>query len=135
MKLIRKIAIGTVLLALIFAFFSYKGTTVSARVEEVPVKTLGIRYSTTFNKEVIQEVFGKHAKEAIAIANCESSLDNRVKGDLFFSVGLFQIYTKVHTQYSVEQLTDPLYNTQVAYKIFQEKGWQPWSCAKRLGLL
>ena len=125
MKIKYKLAVyGTLLFFAVVTSFYFIPTKVGEiRVAVVVPKT---------NTQIIKEVFGKDGTRAIEIAKCESNLRAVARGDSGWSVGLFQIYTKVHTQYSAEQLTDPLYNTQVAYKIFQEKGWRPWSCAKRI---
>ena len=41
--------------------------------------------------------------------------------------GLWQI-NSVHG-YTEEQLSDPYTNTDVAYKIFQTRGWSAWTCS------
>jgi hypothetical protein len=44
------------------------------------------------------------------------------------SLGLFQINRMAHTQYSVAQLCDPVFNATVAYGLFVSAGrtWQDW---------
>lgn len=91
-----------------------------------------IQYSKEYNIQVIKEVFGKDAPEAIKIAFCESSHDNLAVGDGGWSGGLFQIYTKVHTEYTVAELKNPVLNAQVARRLFVEEGWRPWTCKKVL---
>jgi len=45
------------------------------------------------------------------------------------SVGLWQIYTKVHPHYTAQQLTDPQTNANEAYRVYSAAGgnFSPWS--------
>lgn len=43
-----------------------------------------------------------------------------------YSVGLWQINTRVHKVYSVQQLTDPLINAKEALRIFNLQGLRAW---------
>jgi hypothetical protein len=50
--------------------------------------------------------------------------------------GLFQI-NSVHAAKvggNLEKLKDPETNVKVAFQIWQEQGWRPWTTAKKLGL-
>jgi hypothetical protein len=71
---------------------------------------------------------------AAAIAIAESggypgAINNEPRGGQ--SVGLWQIYLKVHTQYDKATMRDPIANAKAAYKI-SAKGtnWKPWSTFK-----
>jgi len=49
-------------------------------------------------------------------------------GDGGLSFGLWQIYTRVHPEYSQAELFDPLKNAKAAFKISEGgKNWRPWS--------
>jgi soluble lytic murein transglycosylase-like protein len=83
----------------------------------------------------ISATFGDHANEALAIAQCESSLNpNAVSRGNY---GLFQI-NAVHKGlvasmgYSWDQILDPGVNTAVAKRLYDEQGWGPWSCKRVL---
>lgn len=66
--------------------------------------------------------------QAIRVMMCESSGDaNAVNGP---NQGLFQINAAVHQDRVApgESLYDPVVNVRVAYAIWQDQGWRPWSC-------
>jgi hypothetical protein len=72
------------------------------------------------------------ADKAVAIATRESRLQPTAHNAIAF--GLFQIYFAVHRAwlagYGVNQpsdLYDPRVNATVAYALYQQAGWQPWS--------
>jgi hypothetical protein len=48
------------------------------------------------------------------------------------SVGLWQVYLKVHPEYTAEQMRDPQLNADAAYAIFKAAGFNftPWSTFK-----
>lgn len=51
--------------------------------------------------------------------------------------GLFQLNDKAQGKrvgYDLEQFKDPETNVRIAYQIWSEQGWRPWSTAKKLGL-
>ena len=81
--------------------------------------------------QIIRSVFPDDIEEhALFIAHRESRFDPYAHN--FCCTGLFQIYGAVHEQlinslgFSVDQLTDPLVNSVVAYAIYQRSGWAPW---------
>lgn len=43
-----------------------------------------------------------------------------------YSVGLWQINTRVHKNYTVEQLTNPLINAKEALRIYKLQGFNAW---------
>lgn len=94
-------------------------------------------------QETITTIFGGYAGQALAIANCESSMDptainpHSVEGS--HATGLFQILvpaTWSTTSYAQLDPTDPMINTKAAYQIFQRDGdsWREWACSKILSL-
>ena len=66
---------------------------------------------------------------ALAVVACESGGNPNAisKTD---DHGLFQIHQGL---WYGQQIYDPEFNTQVAFKKFQRRGWSPWTCAKKLG--
>lgn len=94
----------------------------------------------------IRTIFGKDAKVAIAVSHVECNPRNKqypgcqLKTSAENSIGIFQIniesdYAKVHfdkipgktTEEKIEWLKDPYHNTLMAFKIFKDSGWYPWS--------
>jgi hypothetical protein len=75
--------------------------------------------------------------QAVAVANCESSMDpNQVYRGTYY--GLFQI-SSMHRDwveamgYSWDQILDPYVNAQVARNIYDAAGgWGPWACKRVL---
>ena len=81
--------------------------------------------------QIIRDVFPDDLEEhALYIANRESNFIPTARN--YCCTGLFQIYGSVHEKlinslgYTVDQLTDPLVNTVVAYALYQRSGWAPW---------
>lgn len=87
--------------------------------------------------DMIRLEFGKHATEALRIADCESRFDTDDVSSAG-AIGVFQIrlvdhgwrIKKVHGK----DLTDPRTNIDVAHHIFKDQGWRPWVCARILGI-
>jgi hypothetical protein len=98
-------------------------------VEEVEPEITFIDY--------IYQVFGDDGDNAIKLlAECENKKLNpeavNVNKNGSTDVGLFQI-NSIHG-YSHEELFDPFFNIDVAYKIFKNRGWSAWSCSYVLGV-
>jgi hypothetical protein len=81
--------------------------------------------------QIIRDVFPDDLEEhALYIAHRESNFIPTARN--YCCVGLFQIYATVHAKlinslgYSIDQLTDPLVNTIVAFALYQRAGWGPW---------
>jgi hypothetical protein len=81
--------------------------------------------------QIIRSVFPDDIEEhALYIAHRESNFIPTARN--YCCVGLFQIYASVHEKlinslgFQVEQLTDPLVNSIVAYALYQRSGWAPW---------
>ena len=77
---------------------------------------------------------GHDAVVAAAIALAESSGNPSCVGDLSItpggSIGLWQINVRWHPEVDASRLTDPQYNCQCAFKIYQARGFSPWSTYK-----
>lgn len=76
---------------------------------------------------------------ALAVARCESGLNPGAIGDNYPinglhlpSYGVFQI-RGFADRGTPAQLLDPEYNVRFAYDMYRSQGWQPWTCATKLG--
>ena len=82
----------------------------------------------------IDRVFGPAAGEATSVATCESGLDPNAVSPGGGNHGLFQI-NNVHRG-TFEQVTgqpwtavyDPYFNAVFAKWLYDQQGWQPWTC-------
>jgi hypothetical protein len=85
---------------------------------------------------VIYETFGpKHFRNAVRIAYCESRLNpkavNRSNRNGTTDRGLFQLNdggTMQRLGVRSHQAFDPVENARAARVLFEDRGWQPWSC-------
>ena len=92
------------------------------------------RYSVSnmSTEDLIKAVFGPEAPNALKVAFCESKFDPSVTGR-FRERGIFQIHP-VHRKriesmgYTWDQMYEVLPNIKVAYEIWSEQGWKPWTC-------
>lgn len=82
----------------------------------------------------INQLFGARAGEATAVATCESNLDPGARSPGGGNHGLFQI-NNVHratfervTGQPWSEVYDPYWNTYFAKWLFDQQGWQPWTC-------
>lgn len=77
--------------------------------------------------------------QALRVAQCESNLRPGAVSPGGGNWGLFQI-NKVHTGrvaahgFAWSEMLYPWQNAVVAADLWAESGWQPWSCARRLGI-
>ena len=93
------------------------------------------------NAQTIAMVFPEEARaDAIKVANCESSLvetaSNRNRNGSQ-DWGIFQLNdggTLQRLGGNAELARDPEWNIKAAYILYQDRGWQPWVCAKSLNL-
>ena len=85
-------------------------------------------------QQYIAEVFGPAAGEATRVAECESGLNPSAVSPGGGNHGLFQI-NNVHrenftaiTGQPWEAVYDPYYNSQYARRLYDGRGWAPWTC-------
>lgn len=111
-----------------------EGGLVEAKAETVPLEEeakedKNSSLSQDKIKALISDYFGADAKIAIAIAECESSMNPKAIGDTHLSkpsIGLFQI-SQIYHNYTTEQLLDVEFNVKVAYQIFKSGGFNRWT--------
>ncbi len=85
---------------------------------------------------VIHKAFGpKHFRDAVRIAYCESRLNpsamNRANRNSTADRGLFQLNdggTMQRLGVTAKEAFDPMVNAKAARVLFEDRGWQPWSC-------
>jgi hypothetical protein len=83
----------------------------------------------------IREVFGVHAERALAIARCESGLRSNalnVNRNKTTDKGIFQLNSVHKKRLAGRDPFDPEVNIQVAHEIFQEQGFGPWVCNRKI---
>lgn len=90
-------------------------------------------------RDYITQVFGSQAKNAIAVAKCESGLNptriNNNPRTKDYSVGVFQINlfgSLRNGRPAEDKLLDAKFNIDYAYEMYQRQGWGPWSCKRVL---
>lgn len=105
-------------------------------------------------QQLIREVFGEHAEDALKVAKCESGFNPNVVGDTHLltnnggdivgdSIGVFQIRTggKDFNRARANGMTpdefraemkDPVKNIKYARTMFDREGWRPWTCKHTL---
>jgi hypothetical protein len=86
--------------------------------------------------DMIRDEFDGHADDALRVASCESKFDpNAYYGG---AVGVFQIMASAHDwrvkKVRGRDLHDARTNIRVARHLFEEQGWQPWTCARIVGV-
>jgi hypothetical protein len=68
-------------------------------------------------------------EEALAVAWCESRHDPGAVSPDGQNLGLFQINVIHEGKLQPgESLLDPVVNVRIAYQIWADQGWGPWSC-------
>jgi hypothetical protein len=111
-------------------------------IQEVQAKeeaTLGSQSTEATSptlSDYIQEVFGEDGDVAIAVAKCESGIDNSKMNDntkwggVGRDWGVFQINDHYHANKGdIPNLTERE-NVRMAKKIFDASGWYAWSAYK-----
>jgi hypothetical protein len=93
------------------------------------------------NAQTIAMVFPEEVRaDAIKVANCESSLLEKASNknrNGSQDWGIFQLNdggTLQRLGGNAELARDPVWNIKAAYILYQDRGWQPWVCAKALKL-
>ncbi len=74
----------------------------------------------------------EQVNNALAVMNCESGGNPNVTGAAG-EWGLFQIHPVHVARFGGANPYDPGTNVAVAYQIWSEQGWGPWSCKRVLG--
>lgn len=69
------------------------------------------------------------------IIKCESGWNPKAVGDGGKSWGIWQIYSVAHPEMTKEVAFNPIRSTQYAVKLFEQRGYHPWSCARILGII
>ena len=79
---------------------------------------------------------------AAKICQCESRGDpNRINDGFWgvkeYAVGLWQVNLLAHSEYTEQEMKNPIKNTKAAIKIYNEgRQWREWyNCAKQTGVL
>lgn len=76
------------------------------------------------------------AQHALDVARCESGLWTGAHATVGEdSRGLWQINVNAWPAYGDWNLYDPQINAYFAATIWRALGWEPWTCAKKLGLV
>lgn len=85
----------------------------------------------------IKETFHEDPENAVAIARCESQFRKDVVSPTN-DHGIMQINLTVHKE-QVDALGLDVYNVEdnltFARKLYDERGWKPWVCARKLGII
>lgn|SRR3990167_10104717 len=74
-------------------------------------------------------------RAALSVAKCESSFDPTARNGVH--IGLFQLSGRYHRGraarlgYSWEQMAQVEPNVRVAWDLYSEQKWRPWSCKPR----
>lgn len=112
--------------------------TAEAQVIEPRVILIEVIPTEKTVEEKIRQTFPEDAETALKIAHCESSLDpsavnNRNKNGSV-DKGLYQI-NSVHDK-RVRELDLDLFDTddnlEIARLLYEEHGWKPWVCSKKI---
>lgn len=90
--------------------------------------------------EEIRKAFPETPNTAVAVARCESrnlTIEIQAEAMLWYgreeSYGLFQIHEPDHKQ-TIKRLglteykTNPHHNIAMARHLYEQRGWQPWTC-------
>jgi hypothetical protein len=97
------------------------------------IEAKNVSYSV---EDDIRHVFGKDAEDALKVFKCESGLKpsafNGVNTNGSWDAGVAQI-NSVHG-INKKFLLNSQINIRVAKVLFDEQGWTPWVCARKLGI-
>jgi hypothetical protein len=77
-------------------------------------------------EDVICRVFGRHCRQAVSVAHCESRLRTDAQNGEY--LGLFQMGSWARSLYG--HGPSAVVQAKAAYRYFVESGldWSPWSC-------
>jgi hypothetical protein len=102
--------------------------------KEVPVEIPVPRLPENV-EEYVRAVFGKEANNALKVFRCESGLKASAKGtnkNGSTDVGIAQI-NSVHG-IREKWLKNYKINILVAHQLWEEQGWGPWVCSRKMGV-
>lgn len=110
--------------------------TLAATIGLVVPATPAEAYSTADVKAIIRDVFpDAHEDAAIRVARCESQFKPTARNRWHYS-GVFQMGRREWRAYGRGgNVFNPRDNAEAALRLFRARGWQPWSCARIVGLL
>lgn len=105
------------------------------RITRAVLAALGVvAFGACTPQAYIDQVFGAKAGEATSVAYCESRLDPNARSAGGGNHGLFQINTVHRGQFeqvtgqSWTQIYHPYFNTMYAKWLYDQQGWEPWTC-------
>lgn len=107
-----------------------------AKAARSTTKSLGVSSSVAVPQGAIQEMICSYSwpcAEALNVARCESGF-SPTAGQSHASKGLFQINMTYHSGrfhrrgWSDADVYDAAKNTAIAFEIWSEQKWRPWSC-------
>lgn len=90
-----------------------------------------VQYNSGSVEAMIMAKFGSEGPHAIQVARCESGLhptDTNGQYMGLFQLGNYHRHRATRLGYSWSDMLSPQPNINVAYDLFIEQGWTPWSC-------
>lgn len=98
-----------------------------------PTTKLAVKPGVEQWRGLVAQYFpASQVNNALAIMSCESGGNPNAKSPTN-DHGLFQVHNGL--QWHGEKIYEPEYNVSLAYNsYFKPRGWQPWSCARKLGI-
>lgn len=103
-----------------------------AEIQKEYVEVIKIINIPTFPEtpeEIIEAIFEDKAEEAKVVARCESGMRPDAVNPTSSARGLFQIMQSWH-KIDERWLFNPIINTLVAKKLYDEQGWTPWEASR-----
>jgi len=91
-----------------------------------------------YAKNIVTTFPAEERVNALKVVMCESSFNRKatnVNRNGTKDIGLFQLNSGGTLQRlggDVKDALNPEWNVSAAYVLFQDRGWQPWVCAKKL---
>ena len=81
-------------------------------------------------EQIIRDVFGADAEDAIKVFTCEGLRSNKCNDGLNKNGSVDCGVAQINSVHGVARkwLLNPEINIRIAYQLFQEQGWNPWVC-------
>lgn len=122
-----------------YAFESYPSESTVIEVTSITVVNKEDLPEIEQIKSYIREVFGKESDNAFKVLSCENkalnpkATNHNRNGSI--DRGIFQI-NSVHDNGKAKgkDMFNFEDNIDVAYKIYEEQGWSPWTCSHMIGV-